>query len=269
MILFRRVVSFSSIYQWASSPIDILEVALVVVACKRRLYTQLKFFFAYIVLVPITEIGAWWVSFTPWFYASSYNYVFWPVQFVLSLFRLLTIAEIARRTLRGYPAVWAFAWRALSIAAILLSSWTTYSAFQYAHHFRRFLVIPGERFEMMQAILLLLLLFLGVYYRVQVSQLYRWVLIGICIYSSVQVANNQFLLLNKLSADSIFTYIRRGSFIAPVAIWTYAVWRWGNTPAQPPELISQSAYDEISPQVHDRLRELNDRLAGLVDKRHQ
>jgi len=263
------MVSFSAIYQWASSPIDILEVTLLVVACRRRLYKRLAFFFAYVVLVPVWEIGEWWVSFTPWFYSVSYGYVFWSTQFVLSLLRLLTIGEIARRSLRGYPAVWTFAWRALSIAALLLFSWTTYSAFQYAHHFRRFLAIGGQRFEFMQAILLLLLLFLGVYYRVQVSRLYRWILIGICIYSSVQIANNQFLLLNKLSADSIFTYIRRGSFIAPVAIWTYAVWRWGNTPAQPPELISQSAYDKISPEIHDRLRELNDKLADLTGKRRR
>ncbi len=50
-------------------------------------------------------------------------------------------------------------------------------------------------------------------------RLYRWILIGICIYSSLQVVNNQFLLLNKLSADSVFVCFRRVSF--------YFRWQFG------------------------------------------
>jgi hypothetical protein len=257
------MLSFSAIYQWATAPTSILEVALVIIAWKRKLYRQLTFFFPYIILLPLTEIGQWWVSVTPWYYSESYSYVYWSAQFVLSLLRLLTIGEIARRSLRGYPAIWAFAWRTLSVVALLLLSWTTYSGFQNSHHFRKFLAIPGERFEFMQAILLLLLLSFGVYYRVQISRLYRWILIGICIYSSIQVADSQILFLNNPPADSIFSYIRRVSFMVPMAIWTYAVWRWGADSTTPPDLISQSQYDELSPQIHDRLRDLNDKLSKL------
>lgn len=257
------MVSFSSVFQWATTPAFALEVALVFVAFKRRVYKRLTFFFLYSVLLLVSEIGQEWVSYTPWFYSGSYLYVFWSTQFVLSFLRLITIAEIARRSLRGYPAVWTFAWRTLSVAALLLMSWTTYSAIKYFHHFRRFLAVPGQRFEFMQAVLLLLLLFLGVYYRVWISLFYRLILTGICIYSSVLVANNQILLLNKLPADSIFGYIRRGSFLVPMIIWTYAVWRWGGAPETPPELIPQTTYDDLSPEIHNRLRELNDKLDKL------
>jgi hypothetical protein len=114
----------------------------------------------------------------------------------------------------------------------------------------------------MQAILLLLLLALGVYYRVRISPLHRLILIGCCVYSSVQVANDQFLLINKIPVDSIFGDIRRGSFLVPVAIWTYAVWRHAKDSAPQPDRISQSTYDELSPPIHDRLRDLN----GTLDK---
>jgi hypothetical protein len=208
----------------------------------------------------------WWVSYLPYYNSAGYRYVYWSSQFLLSALRLLTIAEIARRSLRDYPAVWALAWRTLSVAALFLLSWTSYSAIQQLHHFRRFLAVPGQRLESMEAILLLVVLFLGVYYRVRISPLYRWILVGICIYSAIQVANNPILLLNKLAADSVFIYIRRGSFLLPLAIWTYAVWRWGASSTTPPDLISQERYDALSPEIHDRLRELNDKLSDFMGK---
>jgi hypothetical protein len=256
--------SFDSIFQWITGPAAVcFELALCYTAYKRRLSRQLTFFSVYIVLLTVQDIASWGVKYAPWFSSPSYRYIFYSVQFVLSLLRLLTIGEIARRTLRGYPAVWGFTWRALSAVTVFLFSWTTYSAIQRAHHFRRFLAVGSQRFELMQTILLLLFLFLVVYYRVQISLLYRLILVGIGIYSAVQLVTNQLLLLNKLPADSIGDYIGRGLFLVPLAIWTYAVWRWGAASNNPPELISQSQYDDLSPQIHDRLKDLNDKLNKL------
>ena len=261
------MVSFSSAFQWVTVPANIcLELALLFLSYKRRLWRQLIFFSAYIALIVPNEAFGWWVSYLPWFYSDGYRYTFWSIQFTFSLLRFLTIVEIARRSLRGYPAVWAFAWRTLSAATIVLLLWTTYSAIQFEHHFRRFVAVPGQRFEFMQAILLLLLLFLSLYYRVRISPFYRLILIGLGIYSAIQVANSQILLLNKLPADSIFNYIRRGSYLVPSAIWTYAVWRWDATTSQEPQLIPQTVYDDLSPQVHDRLRDLNDKSSKLIKR---
>jgi hypothetical protein len=118
----------------------------------------------------------------------------------------------------------------------------------------------------MQATLLLLLLFLGVYYRVRISRLYQLILIGLCMYSAIQIANSQILLLNKLPADSIFGYIRQGSFLVPMVIWTFAIWRGGAYSETPPELISQTKYDEMSPRIHDHLQKLNDKIADFAGK---
>jgi hypothetical protein len=261
--------SFSSIFNWATGPLTAcLDFALLVLLIRRKLYRKLIFFSAYIVLLSAYEPVAWWISFLPWFNSLTWNTTFWSVQFILSLLRLLAIAEISRRSLIAYPAVWSLGWRVLSAAAAILLAWTAYSAFPGRHHFRIFMAVGFQRFETMQAILLLLLLFLGVYYRVQISHLYRRILIGICIYSAIQVAVNP-LLLAKIPADSVWQYTRRGSFVIPMVIWTYAVWRWGETPSAPPDLISQEKYDELSPQIHDRLKELNDKLSDLTGNRRR
>jgi len=246
-----------------------LELTLLYVAWRCRLYRHLVFFSAYIVLVTVQEFLGWWVSKIPWFHSSAYFYIFWSAQLVLSLIRLLTIAEIAKRSLRGYPAVWTLSWEILSAAGVILLSWATYSAIPYVHHPKKFIAVGGQHFELMQAILLLLVLILGVYYHVRVPALYRLILIGICIYSAVEVANSQLYLLNSKAAESIFGHIRQASYPISLTIWTYAVWRWGAASNTAPELISQGKYDELSPQIHDRLKELNDKLFDLTGKRRR
>jgi hypothetical protein len=270
MIPSLRMVTFASVFQTVMAPTSIcLELTLLFVAWRCRLYRQLTFFSAYIVLVTVEELSGWWVSKTPWFYSGAFLYIYWYSQLVLSLLRLLTIAEIAKRSLRGYPAIWTLAWEILSAATLILLSWTTYSVVPYVHHVRRFIAVGGQRFELMQAILLLLVLVFGAYYHVRVPALYRLVLIGICIYSVVEVANSQMYLLRSALADSIFGYIRQGSYPISLAIWTYAVWRYGSSSNTPPELISQAAYDELSPQIHDRMRDLNDNLSDFMGKRRR
>ena len=262
------MVTFSSVFEWVIAPSNIgLELALLLISYRRRLYRQLVFFSAYVVLLNLLEVVGWCVAPTHWFISDGYRDIYWGTQFVLSLLRLLTIAEISRRSLRGYPTVWTLSWQILSASALILLSWTTYSAIQNVHHFERFIGVGGQRFECMQAILLLLLFVLGIYYHVRIPPLYRWILIGICIYSALEVANSQFYLLKSALGDSMFAYIRRGSFPISLAIWTYAVWRWGDDSNNPPELISQSQYDDLSPKIHDRLRDLNDKLSDLTGKR--
>jgi hypothetical protein len=264
--------TFSSLFTSLTGPCSIaLELALLVVSFKRKLYRQLVFFSAYVVLLAIYDpidhwIGHYHYSF---FSSAAYNYIYWSTQLALSLLRLLTIAEISRRSLRGYPAVWAFGWRLLSGVGVLLLSWTIYSAMLRRHHFRQFISVADQRFELMQAILLLLLFFLGAYYRVRISALFRLILIGICIYSAVEVANSQLFDLKSILAVPIFGYIRRSLSPVSVAIWTYAVWRWGATSNTTPDLISQEKYDKFSPQIHDRLRQLNDKLTDLTGERRK
>jgi hypothetical protein len=112
----------------------------------------------------------------------------------------------------------------------------------------------------MQAILLLIVLTIGIYYRIHISPLHRWVLTGICTYSAVLVTNYELGRNTGIVANSIYDFVQRLSFTATEVIWTWAVWRWAALPARPAKLIPQEVYEEHSAGIHDRLRDLNDRL---------
>jgi len=101
---------------------------------------------------------------------------------------------------------------------------------------------------------------IGVYYRIRVPPLYKLVLIGSCIYSTDQLVTNRVDRYLSASTNFPLDLVQRFAYVGMLSIWLWAVWRWGKSSTPPPDLVSQATYDELSPQIHDRLRELNDKL---------
>jgi hypothetical protein len=259
--------TFSGSFTWVVSILSyLLIVIMLLVVFRRKLYRRLLFFTVYLVLLLCFTASWAWISRTPRLYVPFWGYLYWIVEFSLSFLRLLTIAEISRRFLGGYPAIRALAsWLLIGIAGTLLL-WTTFSAVVNFHHLRSFILLTDLRFECTQAVLLLTLLMIGVYYRIRLPALYQLILIGIGVYSSIQVANNLLGMRELILPNSIFDYIRRSSMTITLGIWTYAIWSASAVPDPQPTLIPQATYDRLSPDVHERLKNLNDKLAELVDK---
>lgn len=234
---------------------------------RRKLYVRLKFFTVYQILLLSASALFLWISTTPAFGTARWFDIYWTIQLALAVLRLLTIGEISNQILREYPAIRAFtSWVMAGTAAALLL-WTAKSAVNNVHHVRRFILLGDQRFEFMQAVLVVIFLIIGVYYGISIPRIYRLILIGIGIYASVQVANNPLALRTAVLPNSFSDYMRRVASTVSVVLWANAVWRWSSVPDAKPPLISQDTYDELSPQIHDRLRELNDKLSELTGKR--
>jgi hypothetical protein len=233
---------------------------------RRKLYKRLIFFTAFQILLLAWAILWTCVSGTPAFTSPIWFNIYWGVQSAISILKLFTIAEISNRVLHEYPAIRVLATGLLGGTTAILLFWTADSAIHNVHHIRRFILLGNQRFEFMLTVLLLIVLMIGAYYRIQIPSLYRLILIGIGIYSSIQVANNELAIHIAIIPGSIFDYMRRAPSTISNVIWAYAVWRCSPVPDAKPDLISQATYDDLSPQIHERLRELNDKLAGLAKR---
>jgi hypothetical protein len=198
----------------------------------------------------------------PGFYFYFWSY--WITVFTLSFFRLFVILEICKRVLRDYAAVKTLAWRILSGVAVIMFSWTAYWAIRNAHHVRKLVSTFQATTDLSFAVLLLTLMALGVYYKMRIPTLYRSLLIGSCIYSAEQVVGSELLRVTPNVSNSLYDFVGRFSWILMMAIWTWAVWRWAGRTAQSPQLIPQTVYDDLSPRLHDRLQDLNNKLATLA-----
>lgn len=268
MVRFGTVDSFTAVLDVSVSVLaSFLELFLLFLVFNKGLYRKLILFTLYFSLLAPWDLIGFSVRYTPLFHSSGWSYFYWTSQFVFSILRLCAIAELCWRSLHAYPAVWNLAWRSLASVATLLLLWTTYSALYNVHVFQAFISHGLQRFEFMQAVLLVAILGIGAYYRLAVPSLYRWMLAGLGLYSAVLVTNYELALSTRYPPKSIFDFVFRLSYCTALLIWIWGIYRWAGVPTQPPALISQKTYDALSPQIHDRLHELNDRLAHMHGRR--
>ena len=163
-------------------------VLLLILALRYKLIHTLKSLVFYVVFACVQNVWMDYMGPVPKSYAEPgfycYFYTYWILAFTLSFFRLYVILEICKLVLRDYSAVKTFAWRILSTVGVIMFSWTAYFAIRNAHHLRRLVLTFQETTDLTFALLLLTLMGLGVYYRIRIPTLFRYVLIGSCIYSA-------------------------------------------------------------------------------------
>jgi hypothetical protein len=245
---------------------------LFVLALRRKIHRKLRFFVFYLLFASAREIALAAFGQFPaigdrLYYPYIYSY--YGAGFILSFLRLFITFEICQQVLRRYPTLKVFTWRIIATLAVALFSWTFYFAIRNIHHIRKFILTFQQTTDVSFALLLLTLLGIGAYYRMRIPPLFRLILIGSCIYSAVQVVNSE---LGRYIVDlpySVVDFAQRLTYNLMLSIWVWAVWRWGNDPTPPPELIPQATYDQLAPQVHDRLRDLNDSLSDFMGKRRR
>jgi hypothetical protein len=245
------------------------ELVLFYFAFRRRLIGKLTFFFIYIILLFPKDLLWTWIAHTPRINDPFWAYCYWGSDFIFCFIRVLVVCEIYWRVLRRYPTIWMFTWRIIVGILGTLFLWTGLTGWRHSSVFRELVTLGFQRMELLQTILILVILGIGVYYRVQIGSFFRSILAGICIYSAFQVVVFQVGTIKNDTANLIFGYAHLLTYLVAVLVWDWALWRMSPAPEQSPAMISQEMYDEMSPHVHDRLRALNDRLAELWRRPHK
>jgi len=242
---------------------DCLEVLLFFLAVYKKVYRASIFFAIYIYIVVPREAVLAYISYTPYFRALWFFYFFYISDIFLNFLRLLVIVEVGVRTLRGYNAIWHFTWRTLAVvgSAVLLGG--ALAVLRHLHPLQQLILTAQQYLNITQDLLLFVVLAVGLYYHVNVPPLFRSIVTGICIYSAVQIFNSELGRYIANPTNSVFDLIQRFSFLAMLFIWVWALWKWPGTGPAARQAISQSQYEDLSPKVHDRLRELNDRLSRV------
>jgi hypothetical protein len=244
-----------------------LELALSILAIRKRVWRGIFCLALYIfLLVPREAI---------WAYVGNSRHLtaLWAIYFyfisdeLLTFIRLLVIVEIGIRTFRNYAAVWHFSRRILAVAGSVVLIGGLFATLRDFHSSHQIILTISQYLNVMQTLLLLIVLGVALYYRIEVPQLYRSIVIGIGIYAGIQLFNSELGRYVEVPSTSLYNYIYRYSFLFLEFAWIRGLWIWSGEPPQSGGSISQAKYDDLSPRVHDRLRELNDRLSGMKKKR--
>jgi hypothetical protein len=263
----------TSLTFWLNSVKSILSISLCLVLLgvvfSRRLYRQLVFLTAYVVLLTPAVFVWIWLSHSPLLNTRGGFLYYWTANSILTFLRLFILAEICWRVLHEFRLVWTLAWRALAGIAALLFLGTIYFLVLNSHNYQSFILTVQQGLDFTQAVLLLMLLSIGSYYQIKISPLYRLVLVASCIYSAVQLTNSQLGRYTKVPTDSVFDFVQHFTFILMLGIWIWAVWRWAGLPEQPAIRIQQATYDRLASQLHTRLAVPNKSLSKMLWRRSE
>jgi hypothetical protein len=250
-----------------------LDFGLLIALIWRRIFSQLRFLALYgFFLGPrevVTVLFAYSLPLATSRTARHFDfYFYWATAFVLSFLRLGIIIEIFRRVVSGYRAIWGLAWRLLTITAVALSSWTVFSAARQIHAVQAFILTSQQLWDFSTAIIVLFVIGWCVYYQIQIPRLHWLVLVGSCLYSCVQVADSELGRYVSQPTNSLFDYIQRIAFSGMIIIWLWGIIRWsGEQTVQTAPAVPAEKYDRLSADVHDRLKELNDKLSDLLRRK--
>ena len=240
-----------------------LELSVCFLAFRRGLARRLLLFNSYTVLLLVAE-AIYWPAYA--FGSRSYTLflIYWALQAILLATRGGIVAEICWRVLRSYPGIWRLCRTMLILIFIVLLAAAAYQTKTSGPRIAATVLAAERGLELAIVGILLSAIAFCRYYRIRVEPLLKWIALGLGFYSAIQMANNSIFQSWLTTYFPAWSQIRLLSFQSVLAFWIVVLWRPLPSPLPASVLLDQQVYDELSPRVTGRLRELNTRLQEML-----
>jgi len=248
---------------WAFSAL--LQLIVLILLFAKGGFRKLPFFTVYVAL-NLCQVAFLVVVYSIWGSDSRRGTILgWCSECVTLLAQALATTEILKVTLRPYQGIWGLVWRALvftSTFVVLIVALITRGAWDQAMWFE---LNRGYHLTFAAAVIACLLLVR--YYSIPVPAAYKMILGGFCLYSCTEILIHTVMqsLVKKAfyAYEPIWQSAPMLSFIVVLFIWVVALWKPLPIEARPAAPPAASVYQRLSPEINERLRELNERLLRL------
>jgi hypothetical protein len=170
------------------------------------------------------------------------------------------VAEICRLLLAGYRGIWSLARRVLLSCTVLVLVY----AFLVSDHQWNSAILAGNRaVELSIAVVIVALLVFLRHYQVVAEPTLRNLAIGFFLFSCFEVLNYTILEHWLKPYAPFWNFLEVLSYLACLLIWTWALCKPLPQLATDPTLLPGSVYQQLSPEINLRLRQLNERLSDF------
>jgi hypothetical protein len=251
------------LWLWAGSALaQLIVLALLFAKGNAR---KLPFFTLYVGL-DICQVGFLLLVYAHWGTNSPTSATLaWSSECITLVAQALATIEILSITLKPYPGIWGLGWRALAAAAA--SVVIVVALISRGHGALELWFEINRGYHLTFATALISCLLLVRYYSIQVPAAYKLILGGFCLNSCVEVLSNTLIqvLAHKGFAlpKGTWQFVTTISFVVALVIWAVALRK--PLPAENRQIasLSDSSYQQLSPEINQRLRELNEKLLRL------
>jgi hypothetical protein len=224
-------------------------------------FRKLPVFTAYIAL-NICQAGFLYVVYAYFGFRSHTTEVlaWWSAVSTLIL-RSLATTEVLRLVLNPYRGIWGLGWRVLAVA---FGAVFFYAAIEAGRNIAWFLVLAERGLNLAFAIALVACLLLVRHYSISVYPAYKALLGGFCFYSCTfvlaSIAAQTLFVRGLASYQPVWQVTTTVSFAVVQVVWAVALRK--PLPAEENQhvLLPASIYQQLSPEINQRLRSLNEQL---------
>ena len=198
-----------------------LELCAVVLLLRNSLWRVYAFFFTYAIWVLIANSA---MLVTDLYFRSFYPVVYWQIDGIDLLVRLLVVWEVFRQTFPKSSGLNRSFSKGLGIIALVLLAFACATFLDYANYTGlRPLHLALERsFGFVQAIMIFGILVMARYYGVQYGRNIRGIASAFGAWASISTANSAMLDLS-VSFRPYGDYFRPISFVAMLVVWVWAL----------------------------------------------
>ena len=244
-----------------------LDLTLLALLLFRKPARQVTAFSAYFVFFIARELWWYWtVRHVPDISTTNhylYYISYWASEFVLCVLRLAVAVQVWHLSVRKYPAIWKITWRVVWLVAIGLSAWSALSAYSYRDWIVEFFYVGVQRFEFMQAFVMVVILAFAVQFRIEFSPGYRLLLYGLCFYSVTQCIMATLSFRNPVLTFAWFNAAREVAYALVQVSWIYALYHMVPAVEFKPAPDSAELYDRMAPELNLRMQQLNNRMTEM------
>ena len=231
-------------------------------ALLRRLWKILPYFSAYLVLLVVVEAARWAVILKAGVNSPPHAWTYWMTQPVLILARAAALVDVCRAALGSYTGVWKFARTVLAGSAAFMLVFAAIHTGETAR-ISSYLLFLERELEFAILASLLLLLMLSRHYGLMLERPLDGIALGLGFYSSIVIITSSILIGSLSVRWWEFSLARSLAFGTSLGIWAYALGR-PLPERMRPQMGTVESYETGSQAVRDRMRELNERLSGLM-----
>lgn len=243
-----------------------LSVAIQVVVCAVLLvkgnFRRVPIFTAYVISNICQALVGYFAYTRLGFTSRPAALIMWLSQSVPQVLRVLAISEVLHLILKPYRGIWALGWRVLVVAFVTVFSVALIGS---GRNLSWIVLLADRGFHLAFGFALVACVLLVHYYLIPIHPVYKALLGGFCFYSCTVVLANtvggMLFLRGNANFEMIWQLITGAAFAAVSTLWAVAL------RAPVPEPTRQEArpgatetYWEMSPQINERLRRLNELL---------
>jgi hypothetical protein len=227
-----------------------------------RHYRKLPVFTAYIAL-NLCQAGFLYLVYSRFGFSSHTGEVLaWLSEASTLILRSLATIEVLRLVLNPYRGIWGLGWRVLVVAfGVVLS----YAAIGAGSNVAWAIALAVRGFHLAFAVALVACLLLVRHYSVPVHPAYKALLGGFCFYSCTVVLLNtvgQTLFPPEFAHYQLIWQVATTvSYAIVQVVWAVALRKPLPAEEKQHALLPASLYQQISPEINQRLRLINEQLA--------